>query len=126
MLYGLIAVSLVATYFIVRAYRLALRNLELEETIISQYAQIDAESDVVKESFLKFVSDSREWAYSYIEEVQKALTSFKNEVDPLISYFDQYGDVISNQRPDYDSMKKISAAYKELILVLPEEDNAKT
>jgi len=81
-----------------------------------------ADNDIHKENFIKFLSDSRDWAFEYIESVQSGLTDFNKEVGPLIEYFDKYGDVLSNQRPDYESMKKISKAYKELKKLLPEEN----
>lgn len=81
-----------------------------------------ADNDIHKENFIKFLSDSRDWAFEYIENVQSTLSEFSDEVGPLIEYFDKYGEVLSNKRPDFDSMKKISKAYKELIKLLPEEN----
>lgn len=79
-----------------------------------------ADNDIHKENFIKFLSESRDWAFEYIENVQSTLSEFSNNVGPLIDHFDKYGDVLSTQRPDYDAMKKISKAYKELIKLLPE------
>ena len=39
------------------------------------------------ESFIKFLSDSRDWAFQYIEEVQTGLRSFIEEVEPDIIYY---------------------------------------
>jgi len=50
------------------------------------------------------------------------LKDFVKEVDKDIEHFDQYGDVISTTRPDYWSIKKISAAYKKLKTLLPDEE----
>jgi hypothetical protein len=75
------------------------------------------------EAFLKFVSDSRDWAYQYIDEVQESLTKFVSDIEPEIAYFDEYGQV-GSAYPHYHSMKKISAAYKELKKMLPNEDSA--
>ena len=33
------------------------------------------------DGFIKFISDSRDWAFSYVEEVQASITSLKNAVD---------------------------------------------
>lgn len=76
-----------------------------------------------KENFIRFLSDSREWAFEYIQNVQKGLIKFINDVEPDISYFEKYGEV-GYAYPHYDSMKKISIAYKELKTLLPEEENA--
>jgi hypothetical protein len=72
------------------------------------------------EAFLKFISDSRDWAYKYIEDLQSELSKFINNIEPEIAYFDEYG-VASSAYPHYHSMKKISGAYKELKKMLPED-----
>lgn len=72
------------------------------------------------EAFLKFVSDSRDWAYQYIDDVQASLNKFITDIEPEISYFDEYG-VVGSAYPHYHSMKKISGAYKELKKLLPED-----
>jgi hypothetical protein len=125
MLAGLIVAIVLALFFFVRGFRLAYQKNELLELYTLQTAKMEANSDPVKEDFLKFVSDSREWAFEYIEEVQKVITDFKTTVEPHINHFDKFGEVLSVQRPDYEAMKTISGAYKQLIAVLPGEDNAK-
>ena len=77
------------------------------------------QKDESSEAFLKFVSDSRDWAYQYIEGVQSSLDSFITDVEPEIAYFDEYG-IASSAYPHYHSMKKISGAYKELKKLLPD------
>ena len=72
------------------------------------------------EAFLKFVSDSRDWAYQYIDSVQESLNKFISDIEPEIAYFDEYGEV-GSAYPHYHSMKKISGAYKELKKLLPED-----
>ena len=72
------------------------------------------------EAFLKFVSDSRDWAYQYIDDVQESLNKFITDIEPEIAYFDEYGEV-GSAYPHYYSMKKISGAYKELKKLLPED-----
>lgn len=71
------------------------------------------------EGFLRFVSESRDWAFKYIEDVQESLGKFIIEIEPEINYFDEYG-VVGSAYPHYYSMKKISDAYKELKKVMPE------
>lgn len=115
-----IIATLVALFFIFRCYKLAKEVLELQKTVLSQNVDMLAENDIVKENFLKFVSDSREWAYQYIEEVQESINKFKDEVGPIIDYFDNYGDIVLT--PLNESMQKVSAAYKDLIRVLPKDD----
>lgn len=72
------------------------------------------------EAFLKFVSDSRDWAYQYIDKAQEGINKFITDIEPEIAYFDEYG-IASSAYPHYHSMKKISGAYKELKKLLPED-----
>ncbi len=90
----------------------------LEQEISKEQSKTNQEQ--TNEAFLKFVSDSRDWAYQYIEDVQGSIGKFITDIEPEISYFDEYG-VVGDAYPHYHSMKKISAAYKELKKVLPED-----
>lgn len=92
------------------------------ELFISSQKEKESDSDVHKENFIKFLSDSRDWAYEYIETVQSGLNKFVRDVDADISYFDEYGDALSISRPDYNAMKNISKSYKELKKLLPVEE----
>lgn len=88
----------------------------LEKSLLEQI-----ENDLPKtDAFLNFISDSREWAYQYIDEAQLALSKFITDIEPEINYFDEYG-VVGSAYPHYHSMKKISGAYKELKKLLPED-----
>ena len=78
------------------------------------------DKDQSNEDFLKFVSDSRDWAYQYIEEVQEGLNNFITDIEPEIEYFKEYGD-LGSMAPNYYSMKKIAGAYEELKKLLPED-----
>jgi hypothetical protein len=73
------------------------------------------------EGFLRFVSESRDWAFQYIEEVQTALKEFTKDIEPEIAYFKEYGDITA-MSPNYYSMKKIAASYDKLKEVLPKEE----
>lgn len=73
------------------------------------------------EGFLRFVSESRDWAFDYIEEVQSGLASFVNEVGPLIDYFDNYGEA-GPMGPNTDALRKISTEFKILKDLLPKDD----
>jgi hypothetical protein len=95
-----------------------LRLLVMQDSINAESKTDKQEAD---EAFLKFVSDSRDWAYQYIDDVQTSLTKFVSDIEPEIAYFDEYG-VAGSAYPHYYSMKKISIAYKELKKILPDED----
>ena len=72
------------------------------------------------DGFLKFVSDSRDWAFQYIEEVQKALSEFDEKIIPILEWEKTYGTVNGNN-PHLEHMKEISEAYNKLKKVLPQE-----
>jgi len=93
----------------------------LETLLLQQLSRSTSKTDkeYADEAFLKFVSDSRDWAYQYIDEAQEGINKFITDVEPEIAYFDEYG-VASSAYPHYHSMKKISGAYKELKKLLPE------
>ena len=105
-------------------------KLFIENTLLQEYVDLtkstktkeNSDESIHKENFIKFLSDSRDWAFSYIESVQKGLTKFVSDVDADVSHFDEYGDALSMSRPDYSSMKNISKAYKELKTLLPEDE----
>lgn len=97
----------------------------LDKTIISEKLlevskNVEQREDSSSEAFLKFVSDSRDWAYQYIDDVQSSLNKFITDIEPEIAYFDEYG-IVGSAFPHYHSMKKISGAYKELKKLLPED-----
>lgn len=107
--------------FILKKRVLALAiSLTKVEDIFNSKKEEESHSDVHKENFIKFLSDSRDWAYEYIEDVQEGLLKFVNDIEPEIAYFDEYG-LVGDAYPHYHSMKKISGAYKELKKLLPED-----
>jgi len=101
-------------------------DMMLLEKLINEIeeSKIKTDESVHKENFIKFLSDSRDWAYQYIEEVQTGLNNFINETEPEINYFREYGDTMA-MAPNYFSMKKISEEYEKLKSLLREEEEAK-
>jgi alpha-L-fucosidase len=133
---ALIVTSLIAVSFAI-AYFSVLKKLEVVSKSFAQMVTLNAtmreafetslqspvskeDQDIHKENFIKFLSDSRDWAFEYIEDVQKQLENFVRDIEPEIMYFDEYG-VVGDAYPHYHSMKKISSAYKDLKKMLPEE-----
>lgn len=87
----------------------------LEEIRISETKSVEN-----TDGFLKFVSESRDWAFEYIEDVQNGIKEFIDDVEPEIHYFDEYG-IVGDAYPHYFSMKKISEAYKKLKDLVPDD-----
>ncbi len=101
--------------------KLFISHESLQDFITKNNVEFKNDSDIHKENFIKFLSDSRDWAYQYIEDVQSGLKKFADDIKPEIDYFKEYGDMNSMQ-PNYHSLKKISEAYDELIQFLPKEE----
>ena len=132
--FATLSLCFAASYILVLRQSIRLKKdiskLFIEKTLLQEYVDLikstkvkeDSDDSIHKENFIKFLSDSRLWAFEYIENVQKGLIKFVNDVDADISHFDEYGDVISMSRADYPSMKNISKAYKELKTLLPEDE----
>lgn len=102
-----------------------LLQLEIDKNVLSTKLAEAYSADLIKkdessEAFLKFISESRDVAYTYIENTQAILNKFIKDIEPEILYFDEYG-VVGTAYPHYHSMKKISGAYKELKKLLPKD-----
>jgi hypothetical protein len=61
------------------------------------------------DGFLKFVSQSRDWAFSYIEDAQKAIENFQTVATPILY-----------NKSNLLDMKELILAYEELLKMLPE------
>jgi len=94
--------------------------------LIHQEQQFEAkktDKEKANEDFLKFVSDSRDLAYKYIESVQAGLNKFVEEVEPQLDYYDRYGPAVEGMVAPHDlALKKISSEFKELKKFLPENN----
>lgn len=97
--------NLAVDYMIVRE--------ELEKTVAAK----ENKGVEQTEGFLKFISDSRDWAFNYIEEVQEGLKKFSDVAGPTLKYINTYGQSVVT--PHDEAIKKISEAYEELEKLLP-------
>jgi len=120
--------------YIYTARQLKITTQHLAESILLYLASSESNNiepflpsegeKVHNESFIKFLSDSRDWAFQYIEEVQIGLRSFIEEVEPEITYYNKYGAAIEGMIPSHDkALKKISKEIDSLKKLLPEELN---
>ena len=97
---------------------------EMDKYFLTQkLEQISNEISTLKlsetDGFVKFISQSRDWAFQYIEEVQSALKEFDKEVAPDFEWAKTYGMVLG-EKTHTIVLKRISEAYDKLKLVLPE------
>jgi hypothetical protein len=123
-------------YFILnKKYKKVLQDLSklyVDNAVMQEYIDIIKSNEpnnisnefTDKENFIKFLSDSRDWAFKYIEDVQSGLKEFIDAVDPDLSYFDKYGEV-GSAYPHYDSMARINNSYKKLKELMPKEEEIK-
>jgi hypothetical protein len=101
-------------------------TLQLLESRISNNIIIDKAKQEIEnekkiedsEGFLKFVSDSRDWAFLYIEEVQTALQKFDKNAGSQIEYFNKFSNLTEGQ-PLHDILIEISKEYIDLKKLLP-------
>lgn len=116
-------------YILVIASLLIINIITLISLIITKKqnkkmeSRIEDRNELANESYINFVTNSRDWAYSYIEEVQDKLKEFAQKVDPHLDYFNTYGKTINS--PHTIILEEIDSAYKELKSVLPQENKEK-
>lgn len=73
------------------------------------------------DGFLKFISQSRDWAFDYIEQVQAALLEFKKRVEPEIEYVNTYGKALPKTAHSV-IVDNIANAYADLTKIMPEDE----
>ena len=92
------------------------------DIMLNKMQERSTEKDIEQtEGFVKFLSESREWAFEYIETVQNGLANFVEVAGPRLEYFDKYGRVVDS--PHLDGLEDILAAYRDLQKLLPEQNN---
>lgn len=86
--------------------------------IATKFAKLMSEQNMQNlqqsDGFIKFLSDSRDSAFKYIEDVQKELKDFMNEVGPVIEAYRVMPIKTS-------ASETIVKAYDKLIKIMPEE-----
>jgi uncharacterized protein YaaR (DUF327 family) len=79
------------------------------------------DNDIHKENFIKFLSDSSDWAFTILKMFKKALEKFISNVEPEIIHFDEYSSTYEGTEY-HKLMKTISQEYKELKKLMPTEN----
>jgi predicted RNA-binding protein with EMAP domain len=92
-------------------------QLALDKVILlkmmEDLAQNKEDESVEKtEGFLKFVSDSRDWAFDYIEKAQTSVQQFGNTIEPMLAE-----DFLG-----IENINDLAKAYANLITILPENN----
>jgi hypothetical protein len=96
-----------------------------KDIIAIEYSKVIQELENKKleksDDFLKFISDSRDWAFEYIEDVQENLSKFDKQITKIIKWNETYGST-TGENPHSEKIKQISVAYKKLKDLLPENN----
>lgn len=95
--------------------------LLLQKRVQELYQEIENNKLQETDGFLKFVSDSRDWAFQYIEEVQTALSEFDKNVAPELEWAKTFG-IVLGESAHTEVLRKISEAYNKLKEVLPKDN----
>jgi hypothetical protein len=121
---SLIILSVIATIFAFLFYIQKRKNIQilaqtLEFFILQeeQQKQTKTDKEQFNEDFLKFISDSRDWAYTYIEVTQEKVSSFISDVGPVIDYLEKYSPPTLAE----DQRLAIIEGYKIIKTILPED-----
>jgi hypothetical protein len=94
-----------------------IRNSILTKELKDRLEQADIQSLASNDDFLKFVSQSRDWAFEYIESTQENIYEFVTKAGPVIEYLDEFDPpIITN-----DQKKTLVGAYNSIRSTLPDE-----
>lgn len=134
--FGLLIISIIMTagYYItsVKLSKMTFGFAQLFKDYVDLAGMVDSENntaskseeDIHQENFIKFLSDSRDWAFDYIDNVQSGLRKFITEIEPHIEYYNKFGAVVENMVAPHDSaLKTISKELEELKKLIPEDTN---
>ena len=84
---------------------LFIKNRALEELNSQANSGINMSDDTLhKENFIKFLSDSRDWAFEYIEKSQQTIKEVSDEL--RIKGLDNYSDKLLALLPEIGQEKK--------------------
>jgi len=95
----------------------------LEQSIVDNSILKGISNNLVldkNEEFLNFISQSRDDAFKYIEDVQSGLNIFVKEMKDEVAYFERFG-ILTEQYPNHDIVQKFVKHYHDLKSLLPEE-----
>jgi hypothetical protein len=102
--------------------KLLISHKSLQEFVDSNNIEFKNENDIHKENFIKFLSDSRDWSFSYIEDVQNKINKMIADLKDDVEYFEKF-ESLYDGHPSYDILKNFVKSYKELEDLLPKEDH---
>jgi hypothetical protein len=98
-----------------------LAQLNIDNGLLKK--NIASSDDVEKDHLIKFLSETRDISYEFISDFQKQLVDLKTELDPYVSFFEDFN--LSQEEKDINSeiIIKFINHYKKLLDFLPEEES---
>jgi hypothetical protein len=91
--------------------------------IRSEYTRALQEIENMKleksDDFVKFLSDSRDMAFTYIEDVQEKIFEFDKQIQEIAEWNRTYGSVVGDT-PHSSKIEEINLAYDKIRSLLPE------
>ena len=81
---------------------------DMYDKLFEELNSVKVEKD---DGFVKFLSESRDWAFQYIESTQVVVEIYNSEVQAILE---------SDDKPA-QKLSKIKAAHKDLLAILPEK-----
>jgi hypothetical protein len=131
--YPMILVSLSSLSFAIYFYssQHKIKNLEKRFTkIFSDYQNLQrifkdsnefkSDDESHKENFIKFLSDSRDWAFEYIDDVQKSINDIVIKTESTVEYHKKFGSL--ETEPYATHITVLADAVEELKTLLPNRD----
>jgi hypothetical protein len=90
--------------------------------LLAEIERLNGNKDLENsEGFVKFLSQSRDSAFNYIEKVQQSLKEFSEKVEPTFKWSKTYGATLG-KNVHTEAIEKISEAYDRLKELLPEDN----
>ena len=71
------------------------------------------------DDFVKFLSNSRDWAFEYIEDAQEKISEFDKQIQKIAEWNRTYGSVVGDI-PHSSKIEEINLAYDKIRSLLPE------
>ena len=122
LLFGMLVYALVATRVRNKKIFTLLVQSEQDKKALLEFIERHELENQNKngDGFVRFLSESRDWAFQYIEGAQKAIESFKNVFAPVAVTYE-----LDRVKPNDEEFVKIISAYRDLVQQLPEQETKK-
>ena len=92
----------------------------IEQELKSALVEIEQREIENTDGFVKFLSESREYAFNYIEDTQKKLVDFQKQVEPMFTWARSYGLVLG-ENAHTKIVEDIYQEYLKLKTIIPDE-----